>query len=162
MPNRSGPATSNELLVVGLLAVAMGAMVMLAVSGVLPGKGTHAPMWVGGCGGLAFVLAGGALILRWFAGGETHDAEMPQDTAFWLRAIYDLTGLSCIGALAAIGTWVAFGPGERTFSMSVPFFGKGPANEGLARAAFGIGAAMVWLFFVLAARKSWRKLMRGN
>lgn len=158
MPNRSGPAPSKELLVVGLLAVAMGAMVMLAVTGILPGKGAHEPIWVGACGGMVFVLAGVALILRWFARGETHDAEMPHGTPFWLRVIYDLTGLTCIGALATIGTWVAFGPGERAFSMSMPFFGKGPANEWVGRAAFGIGAVMVWLFFVLAARRSWRKL----
>jgi hypothetical protein len=35
----------------------MGAMVMLAVTGILPGKGPQAPIWVGECGGLVFVLA---------------------------------------------------------------------------------------------------------
>jgi len=162
MPNKTGPATSSELVVVGLLAIAMGAMVTLNVSGVLPGKGARAPIWVGVCGGLTFMLAGGALLLRWLAGGETHDGEMPRGTPFWLRAVYYLIGLICIGALAAVGTWVAFGPGTRAFSMSLPFLGKGPANEWLGRAVFGTGTLIVWLFFIVAARTYWRKLMHAS
>jgi hypothetical protein len=160
MPSTSGPATSKELLVVGLFAIAMGAMVMLAVTGILPGKGPQAPIWVGVCGGLVFVLAGGALVLRWLAGGEAHDGEVPRGSPTWLRGVYYLLGLVCIGSLAAIGSWVAFGPGARAFSVSVPFLGQGPANEGLGRAVFGIGAMLVWLFFIVAARKYWQKLSR--
>ena len=152
-------AKSKELLFVGLVAIAMGAMVMLAVTDVLPGKGARAPVWVGVCAGLVFMLAGGALVLRWFAGGETHDGEMPRGTSFWQRAVYYLIGLICIGALAAIGTWVAFGPGPRAFSMSIPFLGKGPASEWLGRGVFGVGAVLVWLFFIVAARRYWQRLM---
>lgn len=162
MPNKTDPATSKELLLAGLAAMVMGAFVMLSVSGILPGKGAHAPVWVGLCGGMVFVLAGAALLMRWFAGGETHDGEMPRGTSFWLRGAYYLLGLICIGALAAIGTWVAFGPGTRAFSMSIPFLGKGPANEWLGRAVFGTGAVLIWLFFLVAARMYWQKLMRGE
>jgi hypothetical protein len=105
------------------------------------------------------MLADGALVLRWLAGGETHDGEMPHGTSFWLRAVCYLIGLICIGSLAAIGTWVAFGPGPRAFSMSIPFLGKGPANEWLGRAVFGVGAVLVWLFFIVAARRYWQRLM---
>ena len=122
------------MLFVGIAAIAMGAMVILAVTGVLPGKAAQAPVWVVVCAGLVFVLAGGALVLRWFAGGETHDGELPQGSPVWLRVIYYLVGLICIGSLATVGTWVAFGPGMRAFSMSMPFLGKGPANEWLGRA----------------------------
>ena len=153
-------AKSKELLLAGIAAIAMGAMAMLAVTGVLPGKGAQAPVWVGVCAALVFVLAGGALVLRWLAGGETHDGELPNGSPVWLRAVYYLIGLICIGSLAAVGTWVAFGPGVRAFSMSIPFLGKGPANEWLGRALFGVGAVLVWLFFILAARSYWRTLMR--
>jgi hypothetical protein len=162
MPSTSGPATSKELLVVGLFAIAMGAMAMLAVTGILPGKGARAPIWVGVCGGLVFVLAGGALVLRWLAGGEAHDGELPRGSPLWLHGVYYLLGLACIGSLAAIGTWVAFGPGTRAFSMSIPLLGRGPANEWLGRTVFGIGAVLVWLFFIVAARKYWQKLTRDE
>ena len=114
------------------------------------------------CGGLVFVLAGGALVLRWRAGGETHDGELPRGSPVFLRGVYYLLGLVCIGSLAAIATGVAFGPGTRAFSMSIPFLGKGPANEWLGRTVFGIGAMLVWLFFIVAARKSWQKLTRNE
>ena len=151
-------AKSRELLFAGIAAIAMGAMVILAVTGVLPGKGAQAPAWVVVCAGLVFVLAGGALVLRWLAGGETHDGELPKGSPVWLRAVYYLIGLICIGSLAAVGTWVAFGPGVRAFSMSIPFLGQGPANEWVGRALFGVGAVLIWLFFILAARSYWRKL----
>jgi hypothetical protein len=154
--------SSKELLLVGLFAIAMGVMAMLVVSGVLPAKGAHAPLWVGACAGSVFILAGGALVLRWFAGGNASDGEWPQGAPLWLRAVYYLIGLACIGALAAIGTWVAFGPGERAFSVSMPFLGKGPANEWIGRGAFGAGALLTWLFFFIAAVSWWRKLMRTN
>ena len=153
-------AKSKELLLAGLAAIVMGAIVMLAVTGILPGKGARAPFWVGACGGLVFVLAGGALVLRWFAGGATHDGELPKGSPVWLRAVYALLGLMCIAGLAAVGSWVAFGPGVRAFSMSVPFLGKGPAGEWLGRTVFGIGAVLTWLFFIMAARRAWRTLMK--
>jgi hypothetical protein len=153
------PHTSLELLLIGLLAIAMGALAMLAVSGFLPGKSANAPLWVGVAGGMIFVFAGGALVLRWYAGGDTHHAELPEASPHWLRASYYLIGLACIGTLAAIGSWVAFGPGERAFTMTSPF-GSGPGDPWIGRIAFGAGALVSWLFFMLAARSYWRRLSR--
>jgi hypothetical protein len=56
--------------------------------------------------------------------------------------------------LAAAITWVAFGPGERRFSGSLPLTGN--ANEFAGRGLFGFGAAMMWLA-VLVILSSWRK-----
>jgi hypothetical protein len=153
-------SASLELLLIGLLAIAMGALAMLAVSGLLPAKSADAPLWLGVAGGMIFVFAGGALVLRWFAGGNAQDSELPDGSPRWLRASYSLIGLACIGLLAAIGTWVAFGPGERAFTMSIPYGGSGPGNPTIGRIAFGVGALVSWLFFILAARSSWRKLMK--
>ncbi len=153
-------ATSLELLLIGLLAIAMGALAMLAVSGLLPAKSADAPLWIGVAGGMVFVFAGGALVLRWFAGGSADDAELPQDSPRWLHASYYLIGLACIGMLAAIGSWIAFGPGERAFTMTIPSLGEGPSNPWVGRIAFGVGALVSWLFFVLAARSYWRRLTR--
>jgi hypothetical protein len=160
MTDKPRRAASLELLIIGLLAIAMGGLAMLAVSGLLPGKGANAPLWVAVAGGMIFVFAGGALVLRWLAGGATHDAELPEGSPWWLRASYSLIGLACIGMLAAIGTWVAFGPGERAFTMTIPYGGSAPAGQSIGRIAFGVGALVTWLFFILAARSSWRKLTR--
>jgi len=149
--------SSTKLLLAGLFAVAMGVMLLLFASGVVPSKGANAPAWIGVCAGLPFLLAGGALLLRWFAGGSADDGEMPEGAPFWSRAVYQLAGLICIGTLAAIGTWVGFGPGERAFSTTIPFLGKG-ANELIGRSAFGAGALLTWLFFFVAATTWWRKL----
>jgi hypothetical protein len=43
--------------------------------------------------------------------------------------------------------------------MSIPFLGKGPTNEWLGRGVFGVGAVLVWLFFIVAARRYWQRLM---
>jgi hypothetical protein len=162
MTEKPHQATSLELLLIGLLAIAMGAFAMLAVGGLLPGKGAGAPLWIGVAGGMVFVFAGGALVLRWFAGGNTDDAELPEESPRWLRASYSLIGLACIGMLAAIGSWIAFGPGERAFTMTIPFLGSGPGNPWVGRIAFGVGALVSWLFFVLAARSYWRRLSRNS
>jgi len=47
--------------------------------------------------------------------------------------------------------------GERAFSTTIPFLGKG-ANELIGRSAFGAGALLTWLFFFVAATTWWRKL----
>jgi hypothetical protein len=157
------PQRSRELLFVGLFAVAMGVMAMLFVTGLLPSKGTApAPTWIGALAGFIFVLAGGALMLRWFAGGDTHDGELPKDAPMWILAVYYLVGLMVIGALATIASWVAFGPGERGFTMSAPYLSRGPANEWLGRSLFGAGALLVWLFFFVAAASWGRKLRRRS
>ena len=79
-----------------------------------------------------------------------------------LRVAYYLLGLAVVGALATVGTWVAFGPGERAFAVSLPFLGSGPASPWIGRAVFGVGAVLTWLFFVVAAVAWWRKLVRDG
>ena len=155
----SNPSRKEPILA-GLFAIAIGTFIMLLAIGVIsPGKGSmHAPAWVGFLAGLAFALAGLGIVVRVAAGGEPND-DLPADAPWWMRLIQYGFGLATIGSLAAIGTWVAFGPGHRAFSISIPFLGTGPANEWLGRAVFGFGAVLVWLFFVLAAVKWGRRLL---
>jgi hypothetical protein len=154
--------TAGQLRFWGLFAIALGALIMLAVAGVLPSKGADAPAWVVACAASIFALAGGLLVLRSFMGGDMNDRELPRGVPFWMRILYYVAGLGVVAALATVGTWVAFGPGERVFSVSIPFLGSGPANPWVGRAAFGIGAVLTWLFFVVAAVAWWRKLIRGE
>jgi hypothetical protein len=79
-----------------------------------------------------------------------------------MRVAYYLLGLAVVGVLATVGTWVAFGPGERAFAISLPFFGSGPANPWVGRAVFGVGAMLTWLFFVVAAVAWWHRLLRDG
>jgi hypothetical protein len=39
--------------------------------------------------------------------------ELPSSTPIWVRLTLRLLSLAIVVALGAIGTWVAFGPGER-------------------------------------------------
>lgn len=160
MANESDRLTAGQLRFWGAFTIALGAMIMLAVAGVLPSKGGQAPAWVIACAAAIFVLAGGLLVLRSFMGGDMNDRELPRGVPLLLRAVYYAAGLGVVAALATVGTWVAFGPGERAFSISIPFLGSGPGNEWIGRAAFGIGAAFTWLFFLVAAVAWWRKLIR--
>jgi len=64
-----------------------------------------------------------------------------------------------ISCFAAVGGWIALGPGERTFGMSWSFglFGSaGDAGEWIGRMAFGFGALMCAAFAFLM----WRRALR--
>ena len=154
-------SSRKETILAGLFALAMGVFIMLVATGILPAKGSaHAPAWIGVLAGLAFALAGFVIVVRAAAGGDPNE-DLPADAPWWMRFIQYGFGLGVIGALAAIGTWVAFGPGHRAFSISIPFLGSGPANEWIGRGVFGFGAVLVWLFFILAAAK-WGPRLLGR
>jgi hypothetical protein len=71
-----------------------------------------------------------------------------------------LLGLLVASALAAIGTWVAFGDGTRHFSMMGFIFGH--VGEGIGRTAFGIGAIISWLIVATMARVAAKKIFGKN
>jgi len=91
-----------------------------------------------------------------------HERELPRGVPLQLRVAYYFLGLAVVGALATVGTWVAFGPGERAFAVSLPFPVSSPANPWIGRSVFGVGAVLTWLFFVVAAVAWWRKLVRDG
>jgi hypothetical protein len=113
------------------------------------------------CAGLAFLLAGIAVVTRAFAGDAALEGELPPTAPRWIRLTQYLVALATMGCLAAIGTWIAFGPGARAFSASGPFFGGG-IGEAIGRTVFGIGAMVSWLGLIALARSGARQLFGGG
>jgi hypothetical protein len=124
----------------------------------------HAPRWVlGVCGGM-FALTG--LAIFYYAvvnalgrgpGSETDENAFP--VVGWLL------GLVISGGLAVVASWVAFGPGERTFTGSVGVGGigaGGPASESAGRWVFGIGAVMTGAFTLWGLVYGVRRLVGGE
>ena len=142
-------------IVFGLLSAAVGVAIVLAGIGVMqvaPAADVQGSPWVVVCAGLMFVFLGAAVIVGFaVAGGSGPDGDLPSGTPFSVRVVQYLLGLGIVGSLAAIFTWVAFGPGERHFSSTVvlPFMARGAAASGetSGRVTFGIAAVLIWLFF---------------
>ena len=64
-----------------------------------------------------------------------------------------------VTCMAAIGLWVAFGPGERAFNGSIGFLslsGPNESGEVIGRVAFAIGATIT----SAVALMIWRELCR--
>lgn len=152
--------TENKIhIAVGLLTAALGTIPLLAVSGVLPTRPPapgDAPAWLGLAIGLAFFLAGIAVIVRSFAGAEDSSSELPQTSPGPLRAFYDLLVMPIPVLLAVMFSWIAFGPGERHFSMSLGVGGTGVAMGGgseiLGRLMFGACAVLAWIIVAFMMR----------
>src|SRR5262245_11925538 len=107
--------------------------------------------------GVMFVLGGAATIVGFvMAGGAAANGELPPGTPLEVRLIQLGLGLGITGIMAALAGWIAFGPGQREFRLTVllSFIALGDAgNEIAGRAAFAIWAgAAALLFIVFAAR----------
>lgn len=150
------PLSPKATLGFGLLVAAVGAFVVLQALGVIPAGRMNAPRWVGVLAGLVFNLAGIAVILG-VIGGARPNGELPPNAPLWVRLGAFLLGLTIFASFAMIGSWIAFGPGARSFSTNVPFLMSGSANEIGGRIVFGFGAVLTWLctlgFAVAAGRK---------
>ncbi|HKQ23280.1 MAG TPA: hypothetical protein VJT81_02415 [Burkholderiales bacterium] len=123
-------ADRRKRLLGGLLSTVVGVLTAAMVYG-YPER-LNAPAWVAyaACSGL--VVAGLTIIV----------AESP------LRRTHTWLCVACTVALLVPGIWVAFGPGVRECSISVPFFSTA-GSELLCRGAFGLGA------FIVAALLIW-------
>jgi hypothetical protein len=155
------PTTRKEMLVIGSIAGGAGLFFVLIGLGIVPPPGgqkaLHAPLWVVFCAGLAFFLGGGALLLHVASGAKPTDDDFPADAPHWMRVVRYLAMVAIFVSFAAIGSWVAFGPGERAFTVSAPF-GSGPARDIVGRIAFGIGAIITWLCAIAVVVVGARKL----
>ena len=144
----------------GLLAFAMGVFIVLSAFGVIPSRGgANGENWVAAVAGLAFVFGGLAVMIQTWA-RATPDGVLPANAPPFVRRMLYLLTLAIVVSLGAIGTWVAFGPGERRFATPLPFL---PAwlNEPIGRTGFGIGAIMIWMILILIAVQGARRL-RGS
>ncbi len=145
----------------GLLSIAIGVFIVLQALGVVPTSSMNAPAWVGVLGGLVFVLGGGAVVIQAVGGAPASTGELPASAPGWMRVAQYLGVLIVFGAFALIGSWIAFGPGEREIAVSLGG-SSGPAPALVGRAAFGFGAVITWLCFAGALVSGLRQLRDGR
>jgi hypothetical protein len=142
MSNR--PATPKEMILIGVLAAAVGLYFMLVGVGVLPIPGgprnLHAPLWVVACAGLIFFLGGAAVLVQGI-GKANVNGELPPGAPIWMRAAQRLIGVAIFACFAMIGSWIALAGDARQFSGSFSGLGIGVL---IARGAFGLGALICW------------------
>src|SRR5262245_48399078 len=151
------PARPATKVVFGLGAAACGLYFTLVGLDLLPPPGAqHAPGWIVVAAGLAFLCGGIGVMVQGFGRSDEHGT-LPPDTPRWLTALQHLVALAIVFCLATVGIWVAlFGEADQ-FTMSSPL-GETRAPPTMARIAFGIGAAVTWLFFVALGRRCLRRL----
>jgi hypothetical protein len=146
------PASSWIRIVIGVLTAAMGTLPLLALLNIIPSRAPQAgdaPAWIGIAIGLAFFLAGIVSIVNGLAGAGDSSGELSATAPRPLRVIYKAMGAVITILLAVLLTWVAFGPGERHFSVSVGgagmLMGVSGGHDIMGRVAFGVVAILAWL-----------------
>jgi hypothetical protein len=161
MAEPSPARTDRTQLAIGALTAATGLyFVLVGLHALPPPSRSHAPAWIVVLCGLVFLAGGLAVVARGAAGMNDQQRDMPESAPFWARVIYWLAPVVAAGGLAAIGTWVAFGPGERHFSISGPI--AGPLGDDIGRVVFGLGAILTWLLVAALARAGAKKLFGGK
>jgi hypothetical protein len=144
MRQGSNPSPKSTI-IFGLIAASIGVFYILLAGGIFgpiarqPDQ--EAPAWLGIVVGLIFLLGGSAVVIQTSLRNANASRQgLPAATPFWLRSFYQLLCLGIVASLGVVATWVAFGPGKRTFTGSGAFLG-----EVGGRAAFGIGAVLIWI-----------------
>lgn len=153
------PSSSPDrgVIAIGAVVAAGGFYFMLVGLAIVPPPShSEAPGWVAFCCGLAFFAAGLSVLMRGALGLSDTVREIPADAPWALKTIYWLCGVIAAASLAGVGTWVAFGPGTRHFTLSGAI--GGPVGEGIGRTMFGIGAILAWLIVAALAHASAKKI----
>ncbi len=162
-PASRGCRMNKATFFLGLTGLAVGALPILALTGVLPTGAPPrdpAPAWIGILIGLMFASAGLLAIIRSFAGMDA-GGNLAADAPGAVKAVNFGLGFVVAAGLASVFTWVAFGPGERHFTVSAGGF-SGPAGSGgdiLGRVMFGAGAVLGWIIVILTATPIARRWM---
>jgi hypothetical protein len=145
MTDYRGTVSVRQASITGIALMAFGAWLVFVGTGVphiAPAKGI--PLWMVGLAGTMFGCGGGAMFVRYhYLGGSSSDAETAVTGPAWARALQFGLSLATLGTLCAMCTWVAFGPGPRSFNSgsTVPFLAR--TGEGAGRIGFGIAAALL-------------------
>jgi hypothetical protein len=145
---------------VGAGAAAFGLWLILVGLGVLPPPGgprnIQGPLWLSVAAGLAFFLAGAAIVLQLW-GNADERGELPPAAPNWMRFAQLSITVAIFVALSVLGSWVAFGPGARRFGGTFMFFSP-YINEVIGRSLFGFGAVLCWLCTLLFAVAGFRRI----
>ena len=129
-------ATSRRAQLIGAVAaLAAGILTGFMIHG--HPEGLRVPAWVAYVAASAFVLTGLCLLAGAFG-------------VIWLQR---WLGIAVTLSLFAVSLWVAFGPGARECSMSIPFL-QTVAPDVLCRGAFGAGSLLIGLFLGLVAHRA--------
>jgi hypothetical protein len=104
------------------------------------------------------LLAGASLLVQ-VLGHANAGGDLPAAASDRIRVVQYLLMLALFSGFALIGSWVAFGPGERQVSGSILFFSD-TTNEFIGRGAFAFGAVLIWLCTIAVAIAGARKLRR--
>lgn len=157
--DRQQPASRRTTFICGIAAIAAGLPLLLIGLGMLPvpPRSAQGAQWIAAVAGIAFMLAGLSIAVGALHGvSETGD--LPKDTGWWMRLFYTVIGVTIAGALASIGSWVAFGPGPRAFGGTGMFLLSPEANAMIGRIVFGFGAVVTWLITIAFAVRGARQL----
>jgi hypothetical protein len=157
-------ATPRDVFWIGVAALAGGIYFCLVGLGVLPVPGgrnnLNGPLWLSLAIGLVIALAGLSALLQ-AAGRANERGELPDTAPRWMRAAQYLIVAALLMCLAMVGSWIAFGAGDRQFSGTLPISSP-DANAWIGRAVFGIGALIVWAAAIAAAVVGARMVFRRN
>lgn len=129
---KRGRADGDPPIWFGAIFVVVGGLVAALGAGWIPvdPASVHAPGWVIMLVGLVFAL-GGVMCYTQPLGRDVNDG----------------LALLLLASFAMVGSWVAFGPGEREFSGGGSVGGvgmSGRVGSGLGRVVFGFGALLIW------------------
>jgi hypothetical protein len=157
MAGRNFSSSNRTTLAIGAVTGAFGFYLCLVGLEILPPPSRiNGPIWLATAAGLAFLCAGISVTVRGLVRMDDDTRELPADAPVWMQATYWLSGLVAAAALASIGTWVAFGGGDRHISISGPF--TGAVGEDIGRAIFAIGTILTWLMVIALARAGARRI----
>jgi len=135
-PTLVDSVSRRSQLITAAVVVALGLLVAFMVD-VHP-ESLRIPAWVAYVAASAFVFAGLCLL----ASAITMTYRLQR----WL-------GVAVTVSLFVVCAWVAFGPGQRECSVSLPFV-KSITGDAICRGAFGIGAILMGLFLLLVLRRA--------
>jgi hypothetical protein len=169
MSEMNSTAPSKVTIAVGILTMMLGCIPLLAMVGILPRANAPsadpAPSWMGWLIGTVFVGAGLIAIMRGaFGGASESSGDLPATAPRVFRLANDTIGFGIVCGMAAMFSWVAFGPGPRHFSMSIGFGGLWMQGLGggdmMGRVVFGFGAILFWCVtaaFAVTIARRWRR-----
>ena len=128
------------------VSIAIGVFVLLTGFGVIPSKGDTSELPLCLAIGSVFIFGGLAVLVQTVAARINTNRSIGMES---IKATQFLLSLGIILSFAVIQTWIAFGPGERHFRISLLFIPEW-ANEPIGRTLFAIGAALCWIVFLAA------------